>query len=197
MIVVGLTGGVASGKSFVSNYLCTQGYQVHESDSVITHLYNSYDVGLVGFLLKNGFEKYVEKKKINKKGVRGEIFKTKEKKNKLENYLHNKVSKDRKIFLKKNKNQKIVFLDIPLLFEKNLEKICDVVCSTIAPIQVRERRALRRPGMERKIFKKIIENQVGDKERKEKSNYLIKTTQTRKNTCLQVDAIIYDVINKK
>ena len=51
--------------------------------------------------------------------------------------------------------------------------------------------------MKKKIFKQIINNQVKDKERKEKSNYLINTTFTQKKTCLQVDSIIYDVLNKK
>ena len=71
-------------------------------------------------------------------------------------HIHKEVKKNRDVFLKKYKNQKIVFIDIPLLFEKKLETICSYVCSTIAPINIRQKRALKRPGMTTHIFKKII-----------------------------------------
>jgi dephospho-CoA kinase len=71
------------------------------------------------------------------------------------------------------------------------------VCSTIAPLHIREKRALQRVGLKKKIFKQIIKNQAKDKERKEKSDYLINTTLTQTKTCLQVDNIIYDLLNKK
>ena len=197
MIVVGLTGGIASGKSFVTKYLHTLKFPVHESDGVITNLYNSYDKNFVNFLFKNGFKNSLLKRKINKETIREEIFNKKEKKTILEKYLHNEVRKKRNIFLKNNKKKEIVFLDIPLLFENKLETKCDIVCSTIAPLHIREKRALQRAGMKKKIFKQIIKNQVKDKERKEKSDYLINTTLTQTKTCLQVDNIIYDLLNKK
>ena len=62
---------------------------------------------------------------------------------------------------------------------------------------MREKRALQRKGMRKTIFQKIVKNQIKDKERIKKSNYLINTSKTKTNTCLQVDNIIYDIINKK
>ena len=197
MIVVGLTGGIASGKSFVAKYLYALKFSVHESDSVVANLYNSYDKNFVNFLFKNGFKNSLLKKKINKETIREEIFNKKEKKTLLEKYLHNEVRKKRNVFLKNNKKKEIVFLDIPLLFENKLEAKCDIICSTIAPLHIREKRALQRAGMKKKIFKQIVKNQTKDKERKEKSDYLINTTLTPKKTCLQVDNIIYDLLNKK
>ena len=197
MIVFGLTGGIASGKSFVTKYLHTLKFPVHESDRVVANLYNSYDKNFVNFLFKNGFKNSLLKNKINKKIIREEMFNKKEKKRILEKYLHSEVGKKRNIFLKNNKKQEIVFLDIPLLFENKLEIKCDITCSTIAPLHIREKRALQRPGMKKKIFKQIIKNQVKDKERKEKSDYLIDTTLTRAKTCLQVDNIIYDLLNNQ
>ena len=197
MIVVGLTGGIASGKTFVTKYLHTLKFPVHESDRVVANLYNSYDKNFVNFLFKNGFKNSLLKRKINKETIREEIFNKKEKKTILEKYLHNEVRKKRNIFLKNNKKKEIVFLDIPLLFENKLETKCDIVCSTIAPLHIREKRALQRAGMKKKIFKQIVKNQAKDKERKEKSDYLINTTLTQTKTCLQVDNIIYDLLNKK
>ena len=195
MIVVGLTGGIASGKSFVIKYLQKLGFSVHESDQVVADLYASYNNKFVSFLLKNGFGKSLLKKKINKNIIREEIFNNKEKKTILEKYLHKEVKKKRNFFLKNNKKKNIVFLDIPLLFENKLENVCDVVCSTIAPVHIRQKRSLNRMGMKKKIFKQIIKNQVKDKERKKKSDYLINTSQTLTKTYLQVNKIIYDILN--
>ena len=83
----------------------------------------------------------------------------------LEGYLHKEVKKARNIFLKKNKEKKtkIVFLDIPLLFENKLEKICDYSILLYAPLRIRKQRAIKRKGMNKTILEKIIKNQLNDK----------------------------------
>ena len=197
MIIVGLTGGIASGKSFVINYLKKTNIPTHESDIVVKNIYSNPTKEFFSFLKKNGFKKAILKNSISKAIVREEIFQNKRKKNILEKYIHNVVKKERSNFIKKNKKKKIVFLDIPLLFEKKLSSVCNYTCSTIAPIKKREFRALQRSGMTKKIFKLIIKNQTTDKERKLKSDYIINTNLTKSKTCLQVDNIIYDILKKK
>ena len=196
MIIVGLTGGIASGKSFVVSYLKKIRIPTHESDTVVRALYKKPTNSFVNYLKKEGFEKAVLKKKINKKIIREEIFQKKTKRKKIEKYLHNQVRKERAEFLKKNKKKKIVFLDIPLLFENKLEKACNYVCSTTAPLKTRRARSLKRAGMNKKIFDQIVKTQINDKDRKIKSHYLINTSKTKTKTCLQVDNIIYDILNK-
>ena len=196
MIVVGLTGGIASGKTFVVNYLKKIKIPTHESDMVVSALYKKPTTSFVNYLKKEGFEKAIFKKKISKKIIREEIFEKIKKRKKLEKYLHNEVRKNRKEFFKKNKNKKIIFLDIPLLFENKLERVCNYVCSTIAPLKTRKARALQRPGMKRNIFNQIVNTQIKDNNRKKKSHYLIDTSKTKAKTCLQIDNIIYDILIK-
>ena len=193
MIIVGLTGGIASGKSFVVSYLKKIRIPTHESDLVVKNLYNKPTNSFINFLKKEGFEKAFLKKKINKNIIREEVFNKTEKRKKLEKYLHNEVRKNRKEFIKKNKKKKIIFLDIPLLFENKLERLCDYICSTIAPLKTRKARALQRPGMKKKVFDQIVKTQEIDKNRKKKSHYLINTSKTKIKTCLQVDCVIYDI----
>ena len=195
-IIIGLTGGIASGKTFVSNYLKKLNYSVHESDIVVSKLYEKPKVKFISFLKKNGFENAIKKNKINKKIIRDEIFNFYQKKIKIEKYIHNEIKKNRKIFLKKNKNKKIVILDIPLLFEKKLEKECNFTCSTIATLKNRKQRALKRQHMNAILFSKIVKNQTTDKARKQKSNYLINTNLSKIKTCLQVEDMIYDILKK-
>ena len=193
-IIVGLTGGIASGKSFVASYLKKIKIPTHESDEVVKLLYKNPSNNFLNYLKKNGFEKSIFNKKINKKYIRDEIF-TKVKKRKiLEKYLHKEVGFSRNIFLQKNKHKKIVFLDIPLLFENKLEKKCNLVCSTICSLKIRKQRVLKRRNINTGLFHQIIKAQITDIERKKKSNYLINTSNTKIKTYLQVDNIIYDIL---
>ena len=93
MIIVGLTGGIASGKSFVVSYLKKIRIPTHESDSVVRDLYNKPTNSFVSYLKKEGFGKAVLKKKINKNIIREQVFKKVKKRKKLEKYLHNEVEK--------------------------------------------------------------------------------------------------------
>ena len=89
----------------------------------------------------------------------------------LEKYLHAEVRKSRNIFLKKHKQKKtqIVFLDIPLLFENKLEKICNYTILFYAPRKTRMQRAIRRKGMQKRILDKIIKSQLSDRIKKKKA----------------------------
>ena len=113
----------------------------------------------------------------------------------LERIIHPLVAKERNQFVKKAKSAVCVF-DIPLLFENKLESVCDAICATIAPLNIRQKRALNRKGMTKTIFNLINKNQVSDKERKKKSRYIINTAGGKTKTYLQVDNIIYDVLYK-
>ena len=124
------------------------------------------------------------KKKINKKIIREEIFSDNKKRKTIEKFIHNEVKKSRISFLKKNKKRKtkIVILDIPLLFESNLSNICDYVVLLHAPKKLRMNRALKRSGMKKKILLKILQHQLSDTHKKNKSNFIIDTSKT-KNYC--------------
>ena len=197
MLTVGLTGGIASGKSFVIRYLKKLKIPSHDSDRTIDLLYKKPSKDFLKYLRKNNFGKALNNGKINKSLVKEDIFKNSDKRKKLEFFLHKYVGEERKKFLKKNNKRKIIFLDIPLLFEKKLQKECDFVCSTIATLKTREKRALQRRGMSKSLFKLIVKTQVKNRERKLKSNFIINTEGTQEKTYLQVDNMIYYILSKK
>lgn len=196
MIKVGLTGGIASGKTFVANYLKALKIPVHESDTVVSLQYTKPKKKFISYLIKHGLKSAINNNSIDKKIIRKIIFKNKTKKEKVENFLHKIVEEDRAVFLKNNIKKKIVFFDIPLLFEKKLESICDFVCCAYAGLKIRKLRALNRSGMNKTIFKQIIQSQTSDKIRKNKSDYLIKTSGKKTKTYLEIDDMIYDLLMK-
>ena len=196
-IIVGITGGIASGKSFISKYLKELKIPTHESDKIVGNLYKNPKKDFLIFLKKNGFNNAVTGKQVVKKIISNEIFSNKHKKENLENFIHNKVKKNRDLFIKKNKKEEIVFLDIPLLFENKLEKICDFVCCAISPLKKRKARAINRVGMNKKLLRQILKSQTKDTIRKKKSDFIINTSGSKLNTYLQVDNIINSVIKRK
>ena len=101
MIIVGLTGGIASGKSFIVGYLKKQKIPTHESDKFVKELYKKPSLSFIKFLIKEGFGEAIKNKNINKRKIRNIIFQNHPKKKKLEKYIHGLVKKNRDIFIKK------------------------------------------------------------------------------------------------
>ena len=181
MIVVGLTGGIASGKTTITNFLKKKKFVVHDSDSVVKNIYSEPRPKFLSYLKKINLKNSIKDNKVDKKTIREEIFTNTEKRKLLERYLHAKVKKSRDVFLKKNRQKKtqIVFLDIPLLFENKLEKICNYTILFYAPLKIRKQRAIRRRGMQKKILVKIINSQLSDKIKKKKADFIINTSASK------------------
>ncbi len=183
-IVVGLTGGIASGKTTIVNFLKKKKLAVHESDLIIRAIYSNPTIKFKTHLKKINLGGSLKRKKIDKKIIREEIFNNKKKRKLLEDYLHTEVKKTRNIFVKKHKQKKtkIIFLDIPLLFENKLEKVCDCIILFYAPLKIRKQRAMKRGGIQKKILEKIIKSQLSDKIKKKKADFIINTS-VSKNRC--------------
>ena len=117
MEVIGITGSIATGKSTVTNYLKNKGYFVVDSDKLaydaLTIDYNCIKLTKERFNLGNG--------SIDRKALGQIIFNDKQAKLDLEEIIHPYVINEIKKQINNNQNEKIIFLDIPLLFESKLE----------------------------------------------------------------------------
>ena len=198
MIVVGLTGGIASGKTTVVKLLKKNKMAVHDSDLVVGGIYSKPKTKFLNYLEKINLGKSLRGKYIDKRIVREEIFNNIKKRKLLERYIHTEVKKTRNIFLKKHsqKKTKIVFLDIPLLFENKLEKICDFTILFFAPPTIRKKRAIRRKGMQKRILEKIIKSQLSDKIKKKKADFVVDTSVSISRCFNEVLKIIESIKNK-
>ena len=129
--LVGITGGIGSGKTTFSNHLKKLGYVVHESDTVVSEIYNNPKKQFLSFIKEKISQDAVNYNKINKAEIANVIFSNNKIKKLLERRIHKEVQISREAFIKKHtkKKKKIIFADIPLLFENNLEKRFDsVIC---------------------------------------------------------------------
>ena len=198
MIIVGITGGVASGKSTIVKFLKKKRFRVHDADLEVKKIYNNPTGAFIKYLKKINLHNSIKGKKINKKSIREEIFNNKAKKTKLEKYIHNEVRKKRTIFLKKQKKlkTKIVFLDIPLLFEAKLEKICDYIILLYLPKKQRMKRALTRKGMTKNVLIKIMNSQISDMDKKKKADFVINTSKNKSTSFKMILNVINIIYNR-
>ena len=117
MIRIGILGEIGSGKSYVARNF---GYPVFNADHEVAELYQK-DKNVFN-KLKTKLPKYIYSFPIEKLEISNAILSDKSNLKKIIKIVHLEIRKKMKIFLKKNKNEKIVILDIPLLLENKINK---------------------------------------------------------------------------
>lgn len=163
--VVGITGGICTGKTSVLNVFKGLGYAVFSCDENIKRLKKE----------NKNIIKEIEKEFPDAKGrekTLGEIvFSSKQRLEKLEEILLPELEKERRDFIEKNKG-KTVFIEVPLLYEKNKEKDYKRIIVTTCSQKTQEQRAVKR-GISVVLLKKILKNQMPVSEKAQKADYLI------------------------
>ena len=189
---IAITGGIGSGKSTFCSKLKEKGFKIHSSDQEVARIYKNPDKKFVNYLRTIGLSKSLSKKNINKKIISKIIFENKPIRKKLELYIFKIVRKKRSDFIKQEKEKKtrLIFVDIPLLFENNLEKQFNKVISIITTKQERLKRLKKTRKMTETQFKKIIRSQTSDVIRKKKSDYVIYNNSTLTNYKTKINKLI-------
>ena len=189
---IAVTGGIGSGKSTFCSKLKEKGFKIHSSDEQVAKIYKNPEKKFVTYLRTIGLSKSISKKNIDKKIISKIIFENKQIRKKLELYIFKIVRKKRSDFIKqeKQKKTKLIFIDIPLLFENNLEKQFNKVISIIASKRVRLKRLKKTRKMTENQFKNITRSQTSDVIRKKKSDYVIYNNSTLKDYKIKINKLI-------
>ena len=189
---IAITGGIGSGKSTFCSKLKEKGFKIHSSDEQVAKIYKNPEKKFVTYLRTIGLSKSISKKNIDKKIISKIIFENKQIRKKLELYIFKIVRKKRSDFIKqeKQKKTKLIFIDIPLLFENNLEKHFNKVISIIASKRVRLKRLKKTRKMTENQFKNIARTQTSDVIRKKKSDYVIYNNSTLKDYKIKINKLI-------
>ena len=179
MIIIGITGSIGMGKSTIASMLKFFGIPIHDSDLVVKGLIETN--ALVLKKIKKNWPEVIDiidsKEIINKEKLSKLIFNDIKCKENLEKIIHPLVNKKRKMFLKKYESKKnIVGMDVPLLYETGLNKICNYIFLALTSEANQAKRVLRRKNMTKDKFILIKENQWSDEMIKEQKPYIINTT---------------------
>ena len=189
---IAITGGIGQGKSTFCSKLKEKGFKIHSSDEQVAKIYKNPEKKFVTYLHTIGLSKSISKKNIDKKIISKIIFENKQIRKKLELYIFKIVRKKRSDFIKQEKQKKtrLIFIDIPLLFENNLEKQFNKVISIIASKRVRLKRLKKTRKMTENQFKNITRSQTSDVIRKKKSDYVIYNNSTLKDYKIKINKLI-------
>ena len=122
MIKIGILGDIASGKSYVAKQF---GYPVFNADNEVHKLYKN-EIKIFKKLQKK-LPKFIYSFPINKNEISKAILADQHNLKKIIKVVHSEIRLKMKIFLKKNKNKKIVILDIPLLLENKINQKKDIL----------------------------------------------------------------------
>ena len=185
MIRIGILGEICSGKSYVAKCF---GYPVFNADKEVGRLYKN-DKRIFA-KLKKVLPKYFKKFPVNKGDISKAILDKNENLKKIINIIHLEIRKKMNIFLEKNKNKKIVILDVPLLLENKIHKKNDILVYVQSKRSEILKRLKKRKNFNKKLFIKFKNIQLSSDYKKKKSNFIIKNDFTKKTILKYVKNIL-------
>jgi dephospho-CoA kinase len=175
MVIVGLTGSIGMGKSTAAKMLREMGVPVYDADAAVHALQAPGGAALPG--IEAAFPGVVKAGVLDRQALGARVFGNKEALRRLEAIVHPLVGRMQRAFLRRAAlaGEKLVVLDIPLLFEGMGERRVDATLVVSAPAFLQRRRVLARPGMTAEKFEGILRQQVPDALKRRKASIVIPT----------------------
>ncbi|MBN2693671.1 dephospho-CoA kinase [bacterium] len=193
--LIGITGVIASGKTTVSNYIKEKGYNIIEADTLARVAVEKNSQGLKKIKEEFGEEVIQENGELNRKKLKEIIFNDETLRRKLNSIIHPEIES---IFQKKLKEfkdagEKIVFYDVPLLFETGMEWMFDSIIVVFVPESISLERLIKRDNLSEEFALKIIKSQIPAENKIKMANYVINNSKSIENTFEQLEKIISNI----
>ena len=184
-MIIGLTGGIASGKSTVSKYLAEKGFKVYDADKIAKNI--SEEKYVQEEIIATFGNKILDKNgNVDRKKLKEIVFENKDKLKKLNGIIHPKVIDFYKKLKEKNTDEMIIF-DVPLLFESGLDKICDKILVVISDYEIQLNRIIERDKIDRELAEKIVKAQLSNEERIKKADVVIENNSSLEDLFKKVE----------
>jgi dephospho-CoA kinase len=188
MIRIGILGEIGSGKSYVAQSF---GYPVFNADYEVAKLYQKNKN--VFNKLKTKLPKYIYSFPVEKSEISNAILSNKINLDKIVKVVHIEIRKKMNDFLKKNKNSKIVILDIPLLLENKINTKKDVLVYVQSKKSFILKKLKKRKNFNQKLFNIFKDIQYLSSYKKKKSRFIIKNNFTKKSVNDGISDILKEI----
>lgn len=176
MRIIGVTGGIGSGKSTVSKVFKELGIPVYDADTEAKFLINNSDVIKKEFKSIFGDDIYIDDNQIDRKRLSKLIFNDKSLLDKVNSIVHPAVRSHFKAWAASQKTD-LVIKEAAILFESGTYKDVDIVITVTAPEDERIERVCKRDNVSKEQVRKRIANQISDEEKIKKSDFIIKNAE--------------------
>lgn len=172
--VLGLTGSIGMGKSATAAMFRARGVPVHDADAAVHALYRGPAVAPI----EAAFPGTTGDGGVDRGRLRAAVLSSGAALERLEAIVHPLVRREEEAFLAeaRARRDRLVVLDIPLLFETGGAGRLDAVLVVTAPAGTQRARVLARPGMDPDIFAAILAKQMPDAEKRARAHFLVDTS---------------------
>ncbi len=184
MIVTGLTGSIAMGKSTVAAMFAGFGAPVFDADAAVRALYEGEGAARI----ESVFPGVVVDGRVDRDRLSQVVLNEPAALKRLEGLVHPAVATMRGAFVARaaREGRRVAIVDVPLLFETGGDKAVDLTLVVSAPAAAQRARALARPGMTQEKLDAILARQMSDSEKRRRAHAVIDTGGSLERTRAQV-----------
>lgn len=195
MKIIGLTGGIGSGKTTVANFFSQyKNVVIYIADVEAKRLMNSSEI-IKQKLIENFGKKSFIGGRLNREHIASIVFKNKEELSKLNSIVHPEVKKHFQNFIKINNQKEYIVYENAILFESGSNLFCDLVITVFADQNTKIKRVITRDKSTKKEILDRMNSQSNDTKKMLQSNYIISNNNLEK-TKLQVHRI-HNILTQK
>ena len=194
-MIVGVTGGIGSGKSLVAETICSFENTIYfHADKEAKLLMNNSAVIKDKIIAAFGQKSY-DNGVLNKKYISSLVFKNPHQLKVLNTIVHPQVKEHFKKFVESQNKNTLIIYENAIIFETNSSSICDIIISVNSPRNIRIKRVMKRDNSTKIMVENIMDNQWSDVKKNLLSNYIINNIE-KEETLLKIKNI-YNFLTKK
>ena len=187
-MLIGLTGGIGSGKSLAGDFFKSKNIDVVDADDLAHHALDKEGEGYKKFLDIFGETFLDENSEIDRKALRKYIFQNPEMKNKLEEIVHPIVQNGILNFIN-NSNSIYRIIIVPLIAETNSSSFYDRVLAIDCKKEIQIERASKRDNSNEEQILKIIQSQASSEDRNKIANDVVENNDTKDEFLMNLESI--------
>jgi len=169
--IIGLTGGIGSGKTTVANLFLAHGIPVYIADEQAKKILDKPET--IASVTETFGHEMLDGEIVDRQKLAALVFNNPEKLDALNKIIHPAVRKDFVDWVSKHGNQEFVVKETAILFESGTNADCDAVITVVAPLEIRIARVVKRDQVSRESVLNRIENQWDDGRKMALSDYVI------------------------
>jgi dephospho-CoA kinase len=191
-MIVGLTGGIATGKSTVTGMLRERGIPVIDADQIAREVVEPGKPAYMAIVRHFGSDILLPDGQIDRKKLGEIVFSDEAKRQKLNAIVHpevRRVMRQEAEAAEKN-GAEIVFMDIPLLYESKLQYMVEKIAVVYAPPDMQLARMMERDELDEEQAQKRLRAQFPIDQKKQEADFLIDNSHTREETERQVEVLL-------
>lgn len=195
MIVVGLTGNIAAGKSAVAARFAAHGVPVIDADRLARDAVAPGTAALRAIVARWGRSVVAADSSLDRAALRRIVFSDAEERRALDAIVHPEVARlrDAAVAAERARGVPLVVCDIPLLFEVGLERMVDRIVLVDAPVSVRRERLVRDRGLTTAEADAMLAAQIPAERKRAAAQHLLENVGTRESLDAQVDALVHEL----